>query len=177
MTFWSAFITILRLVAPGSGVMRWPPVWVAFIPFVPASLTVWSLATVYAVATGFTEIQVWQWGIMTVLMGVASTSDWWTRLLGLGGEGQLSCSVYLASFVGAVLGTIYIPMPLVGTMAGAAGAVWAWVYFQSRSLDDGYRAARGIFVAWLGSFAVEFLVSVSIALWFIRIMLGVWGWL
>ncbi|MFZ4828479.1 MAG: DUF456 domain-containing protein [Phototrophicaceae bacterium] len=166
MTFWGVFTTILMLLAVG----------VVFIPFVPGPLTVWSIATIYAIATEFTHVQLWQWGIMTLLMLVATTADWWTRLLGLGGEGQLSCSVYLASFIGAILGTIFIPLPLLGTMAGAAGAVWVWVYLQSRSLDDGYRAARGIFVAWLGSFAVEFLVSISIALWFIRIMLGVWGW-
>lgn len=167
MTFWGVFTTILMMVAVG----------VVFIPFVPGPATVWSIATIYAVSTGFAEIQLWQWAVMTLLMVVATSADWWTRLLGLGAESQLSCSVYVASFIGAVLGTIYVPLPLLGTMIGATVAVWVLVYFQTRSLDDGYRAARGIFVAWLGSFVVEFLVSISIALWFVRIMLGAWGWL
>ncbi|MEO0563235.1 MAG: DUF456 family protein, partial [Chloroflexota bacterium] len=111
MNPWS-ILTVVLMVAAGL---------VSFVPFIPGPALVWAIGVIYAVATEFREVGVWAVVIMTVLMIVGSTADYWTRFLGLNAEGSLSCGTIVVSTIGAILGTWLLPIPVVGTLVGAAG--------------------------------------------------------
>lgn len=146
---------------------------VSFIPFVPGPALVWAIGLVYAALTELEVVGLGSLAVMTLLMLIGSTADWWTRMFGLSSEGSLSCGTIAVSTVGAIAGTIFIPVPLVGTLAGAALAVGVMVWMQEDDMDKAFKAARGILSAWIASFFVEFLVSVAIAAVFIRALLAV----
>lgn len=148
---------------------------ISFVPMVPGPALVWAIAIIYAVATQFAEVSISAVVWMTILMIIGSTSDWWTRLLGLGSEGSLSCGTFVVSTVGAIAGTILIPIPVVGTMLGAGIGVAALVFYQEADWGVALKAARGIVSAWIASFFVEFLISVTIISIFIRSLLNAWG--
>jgi uncharacterized protein YqgC (DUF456 family) len=158
MSVWSVVIACVMAVATV----------ISFIPFVPGPALVWAIGVVYAIATKFSDISIQAVVVMTVLMLIGSTADWWTRLLGLGSEGKLTCGTFVVSTVGAILGTIFSPIPLVGTLLGAAGAVAVLVWYQEDDWNKAFKAARGIMSAWIASFFVEFIISVGITTTFIQ---------
>lgn len=148
---------------------------VSFVPFIPGPALVWAIGAIYAVATELEVVGPWTLLAMTVLMLVGSTADWWTRFFGLQAEGSLSCATLVVSTVGAILGTLFIPVPVVGTLIGAAGAVMALVWLQEDDIDRAWIAARGILSAWIASFFVEFLVCITILVLFARAVFGALG--
>ncbi len=93
---------------------------VSLIPFIPGPVVVWAIGIIYAAWTDFAVVSVTQVVIITVLMIVGTTADLWTRYVGLKAEGSLTCLGYFATTVGAILGTIFIPVPIFGTVIGAA---------------------------------------------------------
>jgi uncharacterized protein YqgC (DUF456 family) len=141
---------------------------VSFVPFIPGPALVWAIGILYAIATEFQVVGLGTVGWMTLLMILGSTADWWTRLFGLKAEGSLSCGSIIVSTVGAILGTIFIPIPVLGTIIGAAGAVMAMVWLQEDDVDKAWTAARGILSAWVASFFVELLVCIIIVFMFAR---------
>jgi uncharacterized protein len=148
---------------------------ISFVPMIPGPALVWAVGLIYAAATEFTEVGLGTVLWMTVLMLIGSTADWWTRLFGLGAEGKLSCWTFVISTAGAIIGTVVIPIPLVGTLLGAAAGVAAWVFWQEEDWHTALKAARGILSAWIASFFVEFVISIAIAAFFIRALLRAWG--
>ena len=61
--------------------------------------------------------------IITVLMMIATTKDIWMPILGMKTYG-VSCSSAFGMFVGGLIGTFAIPIPIVGTLIGAiVGAI------------------------------------------------------
>lgn len=145
---------------------------VSFVPFIPGPALVWAIGIIYALLTELGIVGLTPVIIMTVLMLIGSTADWWTRLFGLGGEGNLSCATFAVSTIGAIAGTFLIPIPLLGTLAGAAAGVMALVFYQEESWEKAFKAARGILSAWIASFFVEFVISISIAVVFLRAVIN-----
>lgn len=145
---------------------------ISFIPFIPGPALVWAIGILYAALTGFEQVGLGAAVIMTLLMLIGSTADWWTRLFGLKGEGKLSCGTFVVSTVGAILGTIFIPIPLVGTLIGGAGAVGLLVWYQQDDEKQAWQAARGILSAWIASFFVEFVVCISMIVVFVRALMA-----
>jgi uncharacterized protein YqgC (DUF456 family) len=147
MDWWTVAVAVLMVVATA----------VSFVPFIPGPALVWAIGVVYAIVTEFQEIGLPTVIAMTVLMIIGSTADWWTRMFGLNSEGSLSCGTLLVSTVGAIAGTFFIPIPVLGTVLGAAAGVMALVFYQEESWEKAFIAARGIMGAWIASFFVEFL--------------------
>ncbi len=166
MTFdWSWLVLALMTVAA----------LVSFVPFIPGPALVWAIGVIYAIATEFQVVGLWTVLAMTVLMILGSTADYWTRFFGLKAEGSLSCASLFVSTVGAILGTIFIPVPVFGTLIGAAGAVMAMVWLREDDIDKAWTAARGILSAWIASFFVELLVCGIIVVLFARAVFNAWG--
>ncbi|MEM6283365.1 MAG: DUF456 domain-containing protein [Chloroflexota bacterium] len=165
MTFWGVMTLILMIVAGA----------VSFIPVLPGPALVWAIGLIYAAATGFAEVSVTAVVWMTLLMIIGSTADWWTKLFGLGAEGSLSCGSFAVSTIGAIAGTFLIPIPVVGTLLGAAAGVAMLVFYQEENWQKALVAARGIMVAWIATFFIEFAISLGIVTIFARTLLDAWG--
>ncbi len=158
---WGAITAVLMMLAT----------LVSLVPMIPGPAAVWAVGVIYAAATDFSEVGVGAVIWMTVLMIVGSTSDLWTRLFGLGSEGSLTCGTIAASTIGAIAGTFFIPVPLVGTVLGAGAGVAALVFYQEEDWDRALQAAWGIVKAWIASFFVEVLVCIAIIAVFVRALL------
>jgi uncharacterized protein YqgC (DUF456 family) len=143
----------------------------------PGPALVWAIALVYAATTQFADVSGVAIAWMTLLMVIGSTADWWTKLLGLNSGGSLSCGSFAVSTIGAIAGTFLIPIPVIGTLLGAAAGVAALVFYQEENWQKALIAARGIMVAWIATFFVEFAISLGIVAIFARALLGAWGFL
>lgn len=95
----------------------------SLLPFVPGHLLLWGISLVYAILTNFQEVTIISMILITGLMLLRATSDFWMPLLGVK-SGSLSCAAAFGTIIGGLIGTFTIPIPILGTLLGAvAGAV------------------------------------------------------
>ncbi len=95
----------------------------AFIPVLPGPVLAWAVAIIYAIIEGFQRVTPVAAIGLTVVMLLGSTSDLWMNFFGVR-TGGLSCLSSIGAFIGGLVGTFSIPIPVIGTLIGSiAGAV------------------------------------------------------
>lgn len=93
----------------------------AVLPIVPGPAVVWTAAVIYAVVTGFRDFGPIPLAIMTLLMLLGSTSDFWMGWFGIKASGGSLWSV-LGSMAGMMVGMLVF-FPLGGFIGGVVGAL------------------------------------------------------
>ena len=104
------------------------------IPFVPAPLVMWLVAIGYAVFDGFDRITILTSILLTLLMIIGVTVDFWLRPLGMGEHG--GCLTAIGSLVGGILGTFLIPIPILGSIIGAVLGAFLMQLLRRRELEE-----------------------------------------
>jgi uncharacterized protein YqgC (DUF456 family) len=104
-------LMIAALVLMGIGVI------LSVVPFLPGPLLVWAIGVVFAVIDGFERVTYLSVALMTLVMVAGSTTEFWAPALGFKAEGG-SCLTTVGSILGGIIGTIFIPIPFLGTLAG-----------------------------------------------------------
>lgn len=155
MDFAQSTLTIITLVA------MIITLFLSLIPFVPGPLLVWGIAIVYGVLTGFNEFTLISAILATGLMALAMTKDFWLPVLGLR-SGDVSCSSVFGTIVGGLIGTFFIPIPIVGTLLGAIGGAIVLEVLRVGDLKLALRAGGFAFRTFMISMVMEFLFSLAI---------------
>jgi uncharacterized protein len=141
-------------------------VFIALIPVMPGSLVVWAIALAAGIIDGFTRITPATMIVMTIIMVVSQLSDFWLPLLGVQ-TGGLSCAASLGSFVGGIVGTFLIPIPLVGTLIGCVAGALIVEYLQRRQIAPAMRAGEQAAKLFAVGYAIRFISSVAILIVYI----------
>lgn len=139
---------------------------VAFIPFVPGPFLLWCIALAYGLIESFTALSPIAFVIITVLMVIGSTVDVWAPLLGMRARGTTLGSI-AAGIAGALLGTVFIPLPVLGTLAGAAVGAITVEYLNVGTGKRALRAGASAAESYLLSVFIEFAINLAILLTFI----------
>lgn len=140
------------------------------IPFVPGPVLVWVVGIGFAILNDFERVTYISAAIMTLLMIAGATSDIWMPVLGMRTQGG-SCLTTIGTLIGALVGTVAIPIPVIGTAIGAlAGAVLV-EFMRMGEIRQAIRAGQAAFTIYLLSLAVEFAASMAILIVF---LLSVW---
>ena len=130
----------------------------AFVPILPGPLMPWAVAIVYGILTGWQRITPLAAVIMTLLMLVGVTADYWRPLLGAKTTG-MGCRTSLGSFAGGFLGTFLIPIPLLGTVIGLVAGALIMELAQFRDLRKAMSAGQ----AALKQFVVGYVLTIAIS--------------
>lgn len=130
----------------------------AFIPILPGPLMPWAVGIVYGILTGWQRITPLAAIIMTLLMLVGVTADYWRPLLGAKTTG-MGCRTSLGSFAGGFLGTFLIPIPLIGTVVGLVAGALLMELAQFGDLKKAMGAGR----AALKQFAIGYALNIGIS--------------
>jgi uncharacterized protein YqgC (DUF456 family) len=130
----------------------------AFIPILPGPLMPWAVGIVYGILTGWQRITPLAALIMTLLMLVGVTADYWRPLLGAKTTG-MGCRTSLGSFAGGFLGTFLIPIPLIGTVIGLVAGALLMELAQFGDLKKAMGAGR----AALNQFAIGYALNIGIS--------------
>jgi uncharacterized protein YqgC (DUF456 family) len=125
----------------------------AVLPVVPGPALVWTAATVYALVTGFRDVTALTVIILTVLMIVGSTTDFWMGLLGAKVTGG-SIWGALGSIAGMIIGLI-IFFPIGGIIGGVLGALIIELV-RTGDLKKALRIGGGTFGGYLLGVLAEF---------------------
>ena len=89
----------------------------SLLPFLPGPFLLWAISLVYGVLTGFQHLTVLAAVVITLLMVIGTTKDFWMPIVGIKAYG-VSCSAALGMMIGGTVGTFIIPIPIVGTIIG-----------------------------------------------------------
>lgn len=133
----------------------------AFVPILPGPLMPWAVAIVYGVLTGWTRITPLAAIVISVLMVVGVTADWWRPLLGAKTTG-MGCRTSLGSFAGGFLGTFLIPIPLLGTVIGLVAGALLMELAQFGNLQKAMSAGKAALRMFVVGYALNIAISVAI---------------
>ena len=131
------------------------------IPVVPVAAVEWAIAMVFGALTSFERLTVPAAILMTVFMIIGSTSQYWAPFLGLKGK-QMSWLGVVAFFVGAILGTATIPIPILGTLMGGLIAVIIVEFINSQDWRKALIGGKTALKTFIVGMIMEFIFSAMI---------------
>lgn len=141
-----------------------------FVPILPGALLIW-LATLFyaAVVVGFSVFSPWVFVLITLIGLVSATAELWLPVLGASSTGASGRDI-LVGFIGAIAGTFFIPIPVLGTIIGYGAGLLLSGYLRVRDWRKTIKATFGGVVGWGLSSAVELAGGVAmIALMFTQV--------
>lgn len=133
----------------------------AFIPILPGPLMPWAVGIVYGILTSWTRITPAAAIVMTVLMLIGVTADYWRPLLGAKTTG-MGCRTSLGSFAGGFLGTFLIPIPLIGTVIGLVAGALLMELAQFGDLKKAMSAGKAALKLFVVGYALNIAISIAI---------------
>lgn len=148
-------LMIAALVLMGGGVL------LSIVPFLPGPLLVWAIGVIFAVIDGFDRTPYLTVALMTLVMVAGSTTEFWTPALGFKAEGG-SCLATVGSILGGIIGTIFIPIPLLGTVIGMVLGALLFEFMRIGQLSEALNAGRLAFKLYIIGAALEMAASVLI---------------
>jgi hypothetical protein len=140
------------------------------IPILPGLVIIWASALGYGIYAGFATPGWIFFAIMTVLMLAGSLVD--NFLMGAKAykEGAAWWAILIA-LVAAVIGQIFIPIPVVGGVIVAVLALFLIEWARRKDTKKAWIAVRGMMIGCGWAVAIRFIIGVvMIGLWMI------WAW-
>jgi uncharacterized protein YqgC (DUF456 family) len=134
------------------------------LPVIPGLIVIWLGALYYAaVVVGFDLFSPWVFVLITIISLVAGTANIWLAALGAKTTGA-SWRTLIIGFIGAILGTFFLPIPLVGTIVGYAAGLVLSEYVRLGDLRPALKSAFGGMVGWGISTVFEFVGGLAMIL-------------
>jgi len=137
-----------------------------FIPVVPVAAVEWAIFMIFGALTGFEQLTVPAAIVATVFMVIGSTSQYWAPFLGLKGK-QMSCLGIIGFFIGAMIGTAVIPIPILGTIIGGILVVIAIEFLNTQDWRKALVGGKAALKTFVIGMAMEFVFSVLIIATFV----------
>ncbi len=154
--------SVLLLVAGASMLVA---LLLAFVPIMPGAVLVWGVGIAFGFLEGWQRITVASGIVMSLLMLVAVTSDFWLPLLGAK-TGGMTCLGAVGGLVGGILGTFFIPIPVVGTLLGSVVGTLAVEFVRFRHVRKALQAGQTAAKMFVLGYVIEVAASAAIAITF-----------
>jgi uncharacterized protein YqgC (DUF456 family) len=136
------------------------------VPVVPVAAVEWSIAMVFGALTMFERLTIPAALVITLFMIIGSTSQYWAPFIGIKGK-QMSCLSILAFFLGAMVGTGVIPIPIIGTLVGGILAVIAVEFLNTKDWRIALTGGKTAFATFLIGMGMELVFSILIIVTFV----------
>ena len=151
-------------------VLMFISVLLSVVPFLPGPMLVWGIGIAFGIIEGFDRLHFVAAIVMTLVMIIGSIDDFWLPIFGVK-TGRQSCMGALGAFVGAILGSFFIPIPLFGTLIGMilGGAIIELM--RVGELRAGIQAGYSAFQMFLAGMIVELSASIII---FVIFVASIW---
>ncbi len=137
-----------------------------FIPFIPGAVIVWGIGIITAFADHFDRITVLAAIIMTALMILCATRDFWLPVFGVKMAG-LSCLTSVGAMVGGVVGIFLIPLPVVNALIGSVIGAVIVELISARKIIRGVKAGTTAATIFVVSYVIELITVFAIFIVFL----------
>lgn len=138
----------------------------SFVPIMPGPVLVWAVGMISAALLQFERVTPIAAAGMTIVMIVGVASDFWLPMLGVQ-SGGISCLTSIGSFIGGILGTFFIPIPILGTLLGCIIGAVVVEYMMRRRLRETVQAGKEAAKLFIIGYIVEVITSILIFVVFI----------
>lgn len=129
-------------------------IFLTFIPFIPGAVIVWGIAIITAFADHFDRITVLAAIIMTALMILCETRDFWLPIFGVKMAG-LSCLTSIGAMIGGMIGAFVIPLPIINALIGSVIGAVIVELISVRKIARGVKAGTTAATIFLISYVLE----------------------
>jgi len=133
----------------------------SFLPILPGPLLPWAIGMVFGVLNGWERLTPAAALVMTALMLIGVTADWWRPLLGAKTTG-MGCRTSLGSFAGGLIGTFIIPIPLIGTIIGLIVGALIVELAQFGDLRKAMTAGQAALKLFIVGYVLNIIISIAI---------------
>ncbi|GAB4527431.1 MAG: DUF456 domain-containing protein [Anaerolineae bacterium] len=139
---------------------------ISLVPFVPGPLLMWLVGMAFGVVESFERLTVPFAVLMSVLMLIGMTTDFWMPVLGMRAQGA-SCWGALGTLLGGLVGTFLIPLPICGTLVGAIIGALLFEFIHAGDARLAFTAGKSALKLFIASLVVEVIATFLIFLVFI----------
>lgn len=160
MTYIVLVVVAAVLLAPG--------IFMAVLPF-PGLLYMFALALIFGIADGFVHLSGTELIILAVISAVTLLVDFISGLIGAKWGGAHWTSI-IYGLVGLLVGSVFIPIPIFGSVAGMFLGILASEWFRTKDARKAQKAATGSFLGWVfgtGFKVVAAIVFLGLFMWFV----------
>ncbi len=112
------------------------------LPILPGTLLVWGAVLLHGYYDGFTAVSPASFVLITLIALVTGTADLWLPLLGAK-TGGASWQTLLAGVAGALVGTVVLPVPVLGTVVGYAAGLLLMEYRKQKDWNLALKTTLG----------------------------------
>jgi len=140
------------------------------IPILPGLVIIWLAALGYGLAAGFGVLGWIMFALLTLLMLVGSVVD--NILMGTSAHKEgAPWWVILLAMLAAILGSILIPVPILGGILAALLTLFGIEWLRRKDWRKALASIKGMMIGWGWAFVIRFIIGmVMIGLWLI------WAW-
>jgi hypothetical protein len=140
------------------------------LPILPGLVIIWGAALGYGLAAGFGTLGWIMFAIMTVLMLAGSIVD--NILMGTSAHKEgAPWWVILLAMLAAILGSILIPIPIIGGVLAALLTLFGIEWLRRKDWRKALLSIKGMLIGWGWAFVIRFIIGMlMIGLWLI------WTW-
>lgn len=156
------FILAILLLVPG--------LIMAIVPGLPGLLYMLVIALVFGLIDQFTHMTLGNFGILALITAVAMLLDLFSGIIGAKWGGAHWTSI-IYGLAGLIIGSVVIPVPIVGSLAGMFLGVLFSEWYRTANIKKAHKAAVGSFAGSLvgmvgnGVAAVAFLTLFIVFAW------------
>lgn len=138
----------------------------SFIPILPGPIIPWAVGIAFGILNEWQRLTPVAAIVMTALMVVGATADYWRPLLGAKTTG-MTCRTSLGSMIGGIAGTVLIPIPLLGTLIGCIAGALVVELLQFGDLRRALAAGQLALKLFIIGYALNIALSFAILLTFL----------
>ena len=135
------------------------------VPIIPGIFMVWLGVFIYVWHFGFDVISIGLFIFITLIVLIAGTSDLWLPIFGAQKAGAAKRTI-ITGFVGAIVGSLLIPIPILGTIIGYALGILLGEYHKRRDWDQAWVASKGGLAGWGIATIIQLVACILIILIF-----------
>ncbi len=148
-----------------------PGVIMALIPGLPGLLYMLTVALIFGAFDHFEHLTLGNLGVLALIMTLAMIADLSSGLIGArwGGASKKSL-VY--GFLGMLVGTVVIPIPVIGSFAGLFIGILAAEWYRTADIKKAEKAALGGFAGSLVGMAVNVTAAIAFIVSFVLFALN-----
>jgi uncharacterized protein YqgC (DUF456 family) len=143
-----------------------PGLIMALVPGLPGLLSMLVIATLFGFIDHFTHLTLGNLGILAIVAAVAMLMDFFSGIVGAKWGGAHWTSI-IYGIIGLILGSILIPVPIVGSLAGLFLGVLFSEWYRTASIKKANKAAVGSFAGSLVGMAGNIIAAVAFITLFI----------
>ncbi|MEN9913288.1 MAG: hypothetical protein RLY66_696 [Candidatus Parcubacteria bacterium] len=138
----------------------------ALIPGLPGLLYMLTVALIFGIFDHFEHLTLGNLGILAILMAMSMIIEMSSGLIGARWGGASKKSL-LYGFLGMLIGTVAIPVPIIGSLAGLFTGILVAEWYRTSDIKKAEKAALGGFAGSLIGMAVNVTAAITFVVLFV----------